>query len=379
MGASIAATAIKAGMPVKIFDVSAEALERGTRVIQAEAGPAGELLSICRDPRELAACDLVVESVVEDLEVKRQVLRQLAAVLRPTAILTTNTSTIRLAELDESVDHPERFCGMHFFVPVPSRPLVEIAQGRHTSSQTVAAAVAHALRIGKMPLVVRDGPGFLVNRLLMPYLAEAQELVCQGADPRVVDGVATRFGMALGPFQLMDRIGTDTAWLSGRAIWRAFSDRMPLTPLLPALVKRKRLGVKSGRGFYCYEHGDADGRDDPELTRLFEPYVRRAAPFSEREIAARLFLAMLVEATRLLDEQIVDDPQDVDFGLVHGLAFPAFRGGLMHWADGVGAARITSLLQQLAPLGKRFVATDYIMSLSESGAGFFRGQTAGES
>ena len=287
------------------------------------------------------------------------------------AILTTNTSTIPVSALAAALPDPSRFCGLHFCNPVPQRQLVEIVIGPSTSGQTVATAVTYVAQIGKLPIVVQDSPGFLVNRLLLPYLNEALELICQGADLRKIDEAARAFGMALGPIEFFDTIGIDTAMWAGRTLWEAFPDRIALTPVLPALVKRNRLGQKTGLGFYRYESPDARGQVDPDLAPILAPYNRRTRKFTAQEITMRLFLPMLVEATRAIEEAVVQDVRDVDVGMLYGLAFPESRGGLLYWADSIGVAAIVDMLKSFEPLGKRMHPTPLLLEMAQTGQRFY--------
>ncbi len=385
MGAGIAAANVKHGIAVQIYDAATTAVDRAVMVIRSEMQrmrggptlngvplqPAADLLAACRYLDDLSKADLVIESVVENREVKQRILSQLATGLAPAGILATNTSTIRINSLAASLPDPSRFCGLHFCNPVAHRRLVEIVCGEQTSATTLAAAVQYVVQIGKLPIVVRDSPGFLVNRLLLPYLNEALEMVCQGAQLLHIDEAARQFGMANGPIELFDLIGIDTAMWAGRTLWEAFPDRTALTPVLPALVKRGRLGQKSGRGFYRYATPESPGQFDDELLPILAPYLRRTQRFTSEEITLRLFLPMLVEATRAIEDGVVSDVRDVDVGTLFGLAFPPSRGGLLFWADSLGAATVVDLLQQLAPLGKRMYPTQLLQSLALSGATFY--------
>ena len=385
MGTGIAVANVKHGIPVRIYDAAATAVERAVTAVLAEidlpqiaqSGPdaplstPAALLSGCRCLDDLASADLVIESVVENRELKQRILAQLAANLAPSAILATNTSTIRVSQLASSLPDPTRFCGLHFCNPVADRRLVEIVCGQHTSPATISAAVQYVVRIGKLPIVVQDSPGFLINRLLLPYLNEALEMVCQGAQLPHIDQAARLFGMANGPIELFDLIGIDTAMWAGRTLWEAFPERTALTPVLPALVKRGRLGQKTGRGFYRYATPESPAEIDDELSPILAPYLRRTQRFTTEEITLRLFLPILVEATRAIEDGVVGDLRDVDIGTLFGLAFPPERGGLLFWADSLGADTIVELLRQLEPLGKRMYPTQLLQTLAHSGARFY--------
>ncbi len=381
MGAAIAAANVRHAIPVQLYDASHSAIDRAVQAVREEIAavaanidphpPARSLLHICSQQDDLAGCDLVIESVVENRELKQRILEQLARRLAPDAILATNTSTLGVSELGNALHHPGRFCGLHFCNPVSQRPLVEIVRGQSTSDETLAKMLAYAVRIGKLPIVVRDSPGFLINRLLLPYLNEALELVCRGVDLQQIDRVARQFGMAMGPIELLDLIGTDTAMWAGRTLWEAYPDRIALTPVLPALVKRGRLGQKTGCGFYRYTSPNGAGKRDPDLRPILAPYVRRPRDFSTSEITQRLFLPMLIEATRAIEERVITDVRDVDIGLLFGLGFPKSRGGLLSWADQIGVATIVTMLRRFESLGKRMQPTELLLSYARTGKTFY--------
>ena len=264
MGAGIAAANVKREIAVTLSDANAEALERGVAEVLKEASydkktksndvdraiQFAPLLNGTQSEDEVAACDLIIEAIVENIDVKKQVYAKLEPLLGPRAILASNTSTIPISDLARQLSHPERFCGIHFFNPVRRMKLVEVIRGEKTSDQTVATAVSYAKRIGKSPIVVNDGPGFLVNRLLLPYMNESLELLAEGAKIPDIEKAAQKFGMPMGPITLYDVVGLDTAFYAGRTMWEAFPDRIGASPILPALVKAGRLGQKSGAGFF---------------------------------------------------------------------------------------------------------------------------------
>jgi 3-hydroxyacyl-CoA dehydrogenase/enoyl-CoA hydratase/carnithine racemase len=386
MGAGIAAAAARRGLPVAITDANAEALARGVQNVIEEAAydksagapTAARMLQLAplvngtTSDDELAAADLVIEAVVENLDVKRQVYARLEPRLGDDAILASNTSTIPIARLAEGLARPERFLGIHFFNPVRKMPLVEVIRGPRTDDQTVATAVALAKRIGKSPIVVNDGPGFLVNRLLLPYMNEAVELVLDGVPIDDVDKAARRFGMPMGPIALFDVVGLDTALYAGSVMAEAFPDRAIKSPLVERLVQAGRLGQKSGAGFFKYGGKDKKGQPDPALEDLLRPLVRGAERISREQIVDRLFMPMLLEATRVIAENIVRDVRDVDLGLIWGIGFPPFRGGLLFWADTLGPVEILKRLEPLRSLGSRMEPTPMLEELARGGKKFYR-------
>ena len=388
MGQGIAAANLKIETHVALADASAEALTKGARGVLEETafdrklkGPdaqkamrLGPLLTVSHSEAEIVACDLVVEAIVENVDAKKQLYARLEPQLGPEAILASNTSTIPITTLAEGLAHPERFCGLHFFNPVRRMKLVEVIRGKQTSDETIATAVAYAKRLGKLPIVMNDGPGFLVNRLLFPYMNEALQLLSEGAGMKEVDRASTSFGMPLGPIALYDLVGLDTAVFAGRVMWEAFPDRVLLSPILPALVKAGRLGQKSGSGFYSYNNRKKSAQSDPEAEALVKSYAKGTTKFTQDQLANRLFLPMLLEATRVLQEKVVRDVRDVDLGLIFGLGFPPFKGGLLFWADTLGAAKVVEMLKPFAELGERFHPTPLLLEMAKAGKKFYDGK-----
>ncbi len=385
MGQGIAAAAVRRKIPAALTDASKDALAAGVQKILAEVsynkkikGPDvqrtveyGPLLNATVSDEELAAADLVIEAVVEIPNVKRQVFARLEPHLRDDAILASNTSTIPISTMAAGLQRPDRFAGLHFFNPVRKMPLVEVIRGKATSDETVATLVAYAKRIGKSPIVVGDGPGFLVNRLLLPYMAEAAQLLVEGVSPKDIDRAATAFGMPMGPINLYDVVGLDVAVHAGRTMLEAFPDRVVATPLVADLVEAGRLGKKSGRGFFSYENKKGRPEPDAELATFLAPYQETAASLDRDQLTNRLFLPMLLEATRVLEEKLVRDARDVDLGLIFGIGFPPFKGGLLFWADTLGAAKIAEMLKPFGPLGKRFEPTAMLVDMAKSGGSFY--------
>ncbi len=370
MGTGIAAAALSHQVSVRLFDVDAAATRRAATQLRGllDDAPAATppTLGVCAGQDELATCPLVLESVVEDPALKQDILAALAANMAPDAVLASNTSTIPIAQLATRLPCPDRFCGLHFCNPVAERRLVEVIRGPATSPSTIATAARFVAGIGKLPVVVEDCPGFLVNRLLLPYINEALEMVCQGGDIQLIDQSARDFGMALGPLEMLDMMGTDVAYRAGKMMWQAAPSRVSLTPVLPALVKRKRLGQKTGVGFYQYATADGAPQRDEALAQILDPYLRHTRTFTAQEICARLFLPMLLEAVRVIEDGIVTNPRDVDLAAIHGLAFPAARGGPLYWADTIGWEPVLELIQPLEPLGQRMAPPALLVSLARS-------------
>ena len=386
MGQGIAAANVKRRLPVALGDISAEAIARGVQGIVSEVsynkktrGPDVEraleftpLVNGTTSDDELAASDIVIEAIYENADAKRELYAQLEPKLGEQTILCSNTSTIPISDLAKDLKHPERFCGLHFFNPVRKMPLVEVIRGERTSDETIATAVAYAKAIKKSPIVVGDGPGFLVNRVLLPYMNEALLLLEEGAPIKAVDRGATNFGMPMGPITLYDTVGLDVAVHAGEVMQRAFPDRVEHSQILPAMVAAERRGKKNGKGFFDYV-ADSKGQQKPqpsdEVAQIIQSVVQNPQP--EFDFVDRLFLPMLLEATRLIEDGIVANVRDVDLGLIYGIGFPPFRGGLFCWADTIGAAAIVEKLKMYQDLGKRYEPTTLVLKLAESGKRFY--------
>jgi 3-hydroxyacyl-CoA dehydrogenase/enoyl-CoA hydratase/3-hydroxybutyryl-CoA epimerase/3-hydroxyacyl-CoA dehydrogenase/enoyl-CoA hydratase/3-hydroxybutyryl-CoA epimerase/enoyl-CoA isomerase len=387
MGAGIAGAHIRRGIPVVMLDSVPQALEKGVaaniKVMQGRiaigrmtaddlTAALGRLSTTCV-LTAMADRDVVIEAVVENEDIKVKTYQELEPLLRPGATLASNTSTISITRMAKALARPENFAGMHFFNPVDRMQLVEVIRGERTSDQTVVTLVALAKKIGKTPIVVRDCPGFLVNRILFPYLNESLVLLEEGASPRAIDKAAVAFGMPMGPITLNDLVGLDTSLYAGRVVNTAFADRAKTTRILDELVKAGRLGQKSGAGFYGYAKGSR-GTDDPAFAAILDRCRTGRREVGPEEITDRLFLPMLVEASRVLTEGIVREPGDVDMGLILGIGFPAFRGGLLRWADSLGLPKVLEKLKRYEHLGPRFHPTEQLRRLAAEGKGFYPGQ-----
>lgn len=315
--------------------------------------------------------DLVVEAVVERMEVKQSVLAEVEARTRPGCVLATNTSSLSVSEMATALAHPEHFCGMHFFNPVHRMPLVEVIRGEHSSDETVATVHALAVRMGKVPVICGDGAGFLVNRILGPYLNEAGHLLTEGVSIQDVDRAATDFGMPMGPVRLLDEVGIDVARHVGEILEEAFGERMAPSPLLGRLEGGDRLGKKNGKGFYRYQDGKEQGVDDSIYADLQLPVpAENARP--QEEIRRRLILVMINEAARVLEDGIVRRADDVDVGMIMGTGFPPFRGGLLRFADDEHPRAIVEKLWELeAAVGTRFTPAPVLVELARDNRGFY--------
>jgi 3-hydroxyacyl-CoA dehydrogenase/enoyl-CoA hydratase/3-hydroxybutyryl-CoA epimerase/enoyl-CoA isomerase len=387
MGSGITTAMVRRSQPVTLIEANDELLQKGMgrvrgnmegRVKAGRMAPAELIDTVGRvtpttNMSLLGECDFVLEAITENEQAKSSLFQKLDAIVSKDAIIASNTSTIPITRLAENVSRPERFVGMHYFNPADRMQLVEVIRGAKTNDETVAATVSLSKRIGKTPVVVRDCPGFLVNRILMPYMNEALLLVEEGAPLAAIDKAAKAYGMPMGPITLHDVVGMDTALFAGRVVAAAYSDRMFEPKILAALVEAGRLGQKSGAGFFAYPKGGTKGKPDPALEPILAKCLRGSPrEFSQQELTDRLFLPMLIEASRALSEKIARNPEDLDMSLILGLGFPPFRGGILRWADSLGAAKVLEMLKPYEKLGKRFEASEMLIELARTGKPFYR-------
>ncbi|MBR9990432.1 MAG: enoyl-CoA hydratase/isomerase family protein, partial [Gemmatimonadetes bacterium] len=316
--------------------------------------------------------DLVIEAVVERMDVKQQVLRETETHVRADSVLTTNTSSLSVNTMQAALERPHRFAGMHFFNPVNRMPLVEVIRGEQTSDETLATVVSLTKTLGKTPVVVNDGPGFLVNRILAPYLNEAAWLLAEGGSIRQIDRALKRFGMPIGPLRLLDEVGLDVARHAGAVMNEAFGERLALPPTMTALAQTDLLGRKGGRGFYTYEDGREKGVNEGIYGSLGATLPAERRELQEQDILDRTLFTMVNEAARVLEDGIVAAPGDVDLAMITGTGFPPFRGGLLRWADTIGMTQILRRLEELRGRhGPRFEPAPLIRERAAAGSGFY--------
>lgn len=387
MGGGIAFACALAGVEVSLHDASRAALDRAmarmdddlrdrvsrARMDEQTASAARGRVRACADLADLSSCDLVIEAVVEEPGVKAAVLEALAAQSTPDRVIASNTSTIAIDRLARSVPDPGRLVGLHFFNPVTVMPLVEVIRGAATRDDVVSRAVAFALRLRKHPVVVRDGPGFLVNRVLFPYLFAFEQLVHEGVDFARIDGVMESFGWPMGPARLLDVVGIDTSVYAARIMAEGYPDRMALAYTTPSerLVAAGRLGEKSGAGYYAWSSADggrARATDDP-ATREF--VGAGTAHVEDDDIIARMMVPMCIELARCLEEGVVDSAPAADMALVRGIGFPRYLGGALRYVDRVGADAFCKTADRFAHLGAAYHPTDALRRMAADGAKYF--------
>ena len=332
MGRSIAKICYATGLSVWLLDADGDLAASVVKQIDAdEAVPSTGQIRFAKDYGQFADCDLVLESVVETLDVKKIVLQRIESAVSDSTIIATNTSAIPIEKLAENLEHPKRFCGIHFCHP-ELMALVEVVCGPATSPETVCSAVGFVQGIEKIPIAMRDSPGFVVNRLLAALLNASLDLFVAGVEIQQIDAAMREFGFLGGPFEIIDVIGVDTCMYAGRTMWEAGVECVSLSPILPKLMKNKRLGRKSGAGFYVYPDGDRAPVWDPAVGDLIDGYRSdTSSELDEAEIQQRILNTVAAEANLILDKQIVGDRYDIDLCIVNGFSFPKHHGGILHW------------------------------------------------
>jgi 3-hydroxyacyl-CoA dehydrogenase/enoyl-CoA hydratase/3-hydroxybutyryl-CoA epimerase/enoyl-CoA isomerase len=390
MGGGIAYQAASKGLPIIMKDIKAEQLDLGMReaskhlssgMARGKVTPAqmGETLSRIRPTLnygDFGETDIVIEAVVENPKVKHAVLKEVEGLVKDNCILASNTSTISITYLASVLERPENFVGMHFFNPVHRMPLVEVIRGEKSSEEAVATTVALAEKMGKVPVVVNDCPGFLVNRVLFPYFGAFDLLIKQGADFVQIDKVMEKFGWPMGPAYLMDVVGIDTGVHGAEVMAQGFPDRMKPDYKVSGqiLFEANRLGQKNGVGFYKYET-DKKGKlvktADPQTVELLKPFIDAPKQFEDQEIIDRLMIALCNETVRCLEDNIVSTPAEADMAMIMGIGFPPFRGGPCRYIDQIGLQNYLALCDKYASLGKAYEAPQMIRDMAANGKTFY--------
>ncbi len=391
MGGGISYATAQRGMPVLMKDIAQPQLDLGMneakkllakqvkngRMKQEKADAVLASITPQLDYARFDTTDIVVEAVVENIKVKHTVLSELEGVVRNDTVIASNTSSLRIDDIAVALKRPENFVGMHFFNPVPVMPLVEVIKGSKTSPVAVATAVAYAQAMGKSPIVVKDCPGFLVNRLLTAYMRGFLQLVEDGADFIKVDAAMEAFGWPMGPAYLEDVVGIDTGSHVNDIISAGYPERMPAfaNDALRVMKDVKRYGQKNGIGFYRYE-ADPNGKprklpaDDSHA--LLAPLQKNGPrEFSAAEIVERMMIPMVIEAAIALEEGVAGSPAEVDMALLMGLGFPAYAGGPCQYADWLGLAEVVRIADSHIALGKQFAVTPRMRDMAAKGASFY--------
>ncbi|AXF25522.1 fatty acid oxidation complex subunit alpha FadB [Burkholderia pyrrocinia] len=392
MGGGIAITHALRKIPARMYDLQQRALDQGMAEAQKHVArqvktgrlsesASLEILSAVQPQLDLAGigeADAVVEAIVENLDIKRKVLANLEPSLKEGAILLSNTSSLRIDDIAAPLERPERFVGMHFFNPVPMMSLVEVVRGTRTSDQAVATAVGYATALGKTAIVVRDCPGFLVNRVLTAYMRGFLRLVADGADFEQVDKVMESFGWPMGPAYLEDVVGMDTGSHVNNVISAGYADRMPefADDALRVMVRNGRFGQKNGLGFYHYEASATGGK--PRRTSSTDAHALLAQlqsggrrDFTRERIIDRMMLPMVLEAARTLHEGVVGTAAEVDLAMQLGLGFPAYAGGPLKYADWLGLAEVVRRCDQLSALGPAYEPSQQLREMASANERFY--------
>jgi len=382
MGAGIAQWLSSRGLPVILRDVNVEQVTKGMAGVaqlyhesvkrhlftklEARAGLDRIFPSAAEAP--LRNVDLIIEAAVEKMDLKKKIFQELGELAGPNTVLATNTSALSVSEIAASTKSPERVVGIHFFNPVHRMQLVEVVVARQASSEAVQRAVRFVQQIGKLPVVVKDSPGFLVNRILMPYLIEAGHLFEAGASVEHLDEAMLDFGMPMGPLRLLDEVGVDVAHHVAEELELKFSDRMQTPRVLAQMLKAGLLGRKSERGFYLYNS------KTPEVNSGLSLFQEKdwAKNFAREELQKRMVLLMVNEAARCLEEELVTEPSDVDFAMIMGTGFAPFRGGPLRHADSRGAEKVVVEMKRLVDSGGAYFAPCALLqSIADDGRRFY--------
>ena len=368
MGAGIAQWLSARRLPVILCDINTEQVARGMSSIgklyrdglkrhvftQLEVREGLDRVYPAPTEVPLGQVDLVIEAAVENLDLKKKIFQRLDELSGKDTILATNTSALPVSELAAGTRRPERVLGLHFFNPVHRMQLVEIIVARQTSPEVLQRALRFVQQIGKLPVIVKDSPGFLVNRILMPYLVEAGNLFELGASVTDLDEAMLDFGMPMGPMRLLDEVGIDVALHVAKTLAAHYQDRMAIPQTLNKMVQVGLLGRKSGRGFYTHTKGK-EPKANAEVSAERRSDINHPVPV-RTDLQQRMVLLMINEAARCLEEQVVTDAADVDFAMIMGTGFAPFRGGPLRYADTLGAEKLVSQMDTLVASGNRHFA-----------------------
>ncbi|ETT06748.1 fatty acid oxidation complex subunit alpha FadB [Providencia alcalifaciens] len=391
MGGGIAYQSASKGVPVLMKDISDKSLDLGVNEAKKLLNGQFERGKITADKMATTLASIhpslsyagienaqvIVEAVVENPKIKAAVLSEVESLITSETILASNTSTIPITELANSLKRPENFCGMHFFNPVHRMPLVEIIRGKKTSDSTIAKVVSYANKMGKTPIVVNDCPGFFVNRVLFPYFAGFNLLLQDGADFREIDKIMEKeFGWPMGPAYLLDVVGIDTAFHAEQVMAQGFPQRMQKVGknAIDIMFEQQRFGQKNGKGFYQYEK-DKKGKpkkiDDPQTDELLNVIRQSKRSFTKEEIIARMMAPMVNEVVRCLEEGIIQSPSDADIALVYGLGFPPFRGGVFCYLDTLGSQSYVKTAESYSHLSPLYQVPDGLKEKAVTNARYY--------
>lgn len=385
MGGGIAQLLSYRDIPIRIKDINHDALKHALKTaagifqyslkkrrlkkhhVEYKLG----LISPTLTYRGFENVDLVIEAVVENLDIKKKVFKELSQVAPAKTIFVSNTSALPVIKMALAAGRADRVAGLHFFNPVHRMPLVEVIKSAKTSDETLATVIAFARQIGKIVIVVKDEPGFLINRILLPYLNESGFLIGEGMKIERIDRIVRRFGMPMGPVELIDEVGIDVGYKVVKILEDAYGPRMRISPILEKVKEKGLLGKKTKQGFYF--HKGKKKTPNSDIYNLIGPSGRRIV--SDEVALKRMIYIMINEAARCLEEKVVDRPHTVDIGMIMGTGFPPFRAGLLRYADSVG---IEEIVKDLAVFEKefnaeRFKPCKYLLDKAEKKEKFYQG------
>jgi 3-hydroxyacyl-CoA dehydrogenase / enoyl-CoA hydratase / 3-hydroxybutyryl-CoA epimerase len=395
MGSGIAQWLSSRGVTVILRDIAREQVDRGLANIEktyadavkrglmteekAKAGRARIVASTA--PMELRDVEFIIEAASEKFEIKKEIFRELGMQAGPKTIVATNTSALPVGRLADTTVSPEHVIGLHFFNPVSRMKPVEVVIAKQTSEDTRDRSLAFVRQIGKLPVVVRDSPGFLVNRVLFPYLLDAAELFESGLETDKIDNALVQWGMPMGPLRLIDEIGIDITIDIGNTLEKAYGRRDHVSSVLLWLRDGNMLGRKAGAGFYKYEgkaqtpneslmqwrralHGESDDAEGPNIPR-------KLSELNEEELAHRLIFLMVNEAARCVEENVVDSREDADYGMILGTGFAPFRGGPLRFAEHFGLKKVVEELERLAQTEEKFSPCEILKKHARDGTRFY--------
>jgi enoyl-CoA hydratase/long-chain 3-hydroxyacyl-CoA dehydrogenase len=400
MGSGIASVSIQKNFMVRMKDISFDALSKGKKQIWKELDSKVKRkslsafqreqvlsrLSLQTDSHQFSRCEMLIEAVFEDMDLKHQVLRDAESVLPEKAVFASNTSALPISDIAKAAKHPERVLGMHYFSPVAKMPLLEVISTPKTSKEALSLAVDVGLRQGKTVIVVKDGPGFYTTRILAPYMDEAAIVLLEGVGITDLDEAMLLFGFPVGPMKLIDEVGIDVAAHVGESLSKAFGKRVGSqdSKLLSSLVEKKFLGRKSGKGFFLYDErkksflsgfmGSSSGRTvNEEALKLLNKYREKKEKGVEdvKLLQKRLAYRMINEAVYCLEDGILSSAQDGDIGAVFGVGFPPFLGGPFHYINTCGVQKVVDELKRFTDMyGERFEPCKLLQDMAHEGKTF---------
>lgn len=383
MGAGIAQAAAYAGYKVILKDIDQAALDKGMKGIKdlfdglvnkrklsrAEADLKYGAITGTVNYADMADCDLVIEAVVEKMGVKKAVIAECEKVITKPFIFATNTSSLSVNEMAKAAKNPANVVGLHFFNPVHKMKLVEVVAADTSSKETVAAAKAFGMKVGKTTVVTGDGPGFVVNRILSPYMKESIQLLLEGVPADQIDKAATRFGMPMGPIALMDEVGLDIVTHVIKVMHAALGDRLSAPSIIAVIEQHKLLGKKGGKGLYLYDENGKRTGLNPDIQAGI---TAKPKTMSESAIQDRLMLPMVNEAALCLSEGIITEPSQLDLAMIFGTGFAPFLGGVLGYADQVGIRTVHQKLEHLSKVaGANYKPAKLIVDKAAKGESFY--------